>query len=50
MAIASTEFDYIRSLVLERSALVLEPGKEYRTPEGRPIKLAGKATPVRELF
>jgi chemotaxis protein methyltransferase CheR len=29
MAIASIEFDYIRSLVLERSALVLEPGKEY---------------------
>jgi chemotaxis protein methyltransferase CheR len=29
MAIASLEFDYIRSLVLARSALVLEPGKEY---------------------
>ena len=29
MAIASLEFDYIRGLVLERSALVLEPGKEY---------------------
>src|SRR6202140_2554384 len=29
MPIASTEFDYIRSLVLARSALVLEPGKEY---------------------
>src|ERR1700676_875790 len=29
MAIASMEFDYIRSLVLARSALVLEPGKEY---------------------
>src|SRR5580704_2967697 len=29
MAIASLEFDYIRSLVLARSALMLEPGKEY---------------------
>jgi chemotaxis protein methyltransferase CheR len=29
MAIAGIEFDYIRSLVLARSALVLEPGKEY---------------------
>src|SRR5580693_2592875 len=29
MAIASLQFDYIRSLVLARSALVLEPGKEY---------------------
>ncbi|HEV3023600.1 MAG TPA: DUF1501 domain-containing protein, partial [Pirellulales bacterium] len=28
----------------------IEPGKEYRTPEGRPIKLAAKATPVMELF
>jgi chemotaxis protein methyltransferase CheR len=29
MAIAGIEFDYIRRLVLARSALVLEPGKEY---------------------
>jgi chemotaxis protein methyltransferase CheR len=29
MAIAGIEFEYIRSLVLARSALVLEPGKEY---------------------
>src|SRR5258707_6935205 len=29
MAITSSEFDYIRNLVRERSALVLDPGKEY---------------------
>jgi chemotaxis protein methyltransferase CheR len=29
MAIRSAEFEYIRTLVLERSAVVLEPGKEY---------------------
>ncbi|QPJ62959.1 MAG: protein-glutamate O-methyltransferase CheR [Candidatus Nitronauta litoralis] len=29
MAIASADFDYIRKLVLNRSAIVLEPGKEY---------------------
>ena len=29
MAITGTDFDYIRSLVRDRSALVLEPGKEY---------------------
>jgi chemotaxis protein methyltransferase CheR len=29
MPICSAEFDYIRNLVLERSAVVLEPGKEY---------------------
>src|SRR6266853_1864407 len=29
MAIAAREFAYIRDLVRERSALVLEPGKEY---------------------
>lgn len=29
MAIGSSEFDYIRDLVLKHSALVLEPGKEY---------------------
>src|ERR1700688_1183447 len=28
-ALDSTEFEYIRNLVRERSALVLEPGKEY---------------------
>lgn len=29
MKITSRDFDYVRKLVLERSALVLEPGKEY---------------------
>ncbi len=29
MAIATGDFDYIRKLVLDRSAIVLEPGKEY---------------------
>jgi chemotaxis protein methyltransferase CheR len=29
MAITGTDFDYIRGLVRDRSALVLEPGKEY---------------------
>ncbi len=29
MAIATADFDYIRKLVLDRSAIVLEPGKEY---------------------
>jgi chemotaxis protein methyltransferase CheR len=29
MAITATEFDFIRELVLARSAIVLEPGKEY---------------------
>jgi chemotaxis protein methyltransferase CheR len=29
MAIASATFEYIRRLVLQRSAIVLEPGKEY---------------------
>jgi chemotaxis protein methyltransferase CheR len=29
MAITGTEFNYIRNLVREQSALVLEPGKEY---------------------
>lgn len=29
MAITGTDFDYIRNLVRDRSALVLEPGKEY---------------------
>ncbi len=29
MAIATTDFDYVRDLVRRRSAIVLEPGKEY---------------------
>ena len=29
MPIAAAEFDYLRRLVMERSAIVLEPGKEY---------------------
>lgn len=29
MKITNRDFDYVRKLVLERSALVLEPGKEY---------------------
>lgn len=29
MALAGSDFDYIRDLVRERSALVLDPGKEY---------------------
>ena len=29
MALSSTSFDYLRNLVLQRSAIVLEPGKEY---------------------
>ncbi len=29
MGIATGDFDYIRKLVLDRSAIVLEPGKEY---------------------
>jgi chemotaxis protein methyltransferase CheR len=29
MAITATEFNFIRTLVRERSAIVLEPGKEY---------------------
>jgi chemotaxis protein methyltransferase CheR len=28
-AVSSTDFDYIRTLVRDRSAIVLEPGKEY---------------------
>src|SRR5215472_3174106 len=29
MVIAEQDFEYIRRLLLERSAIVLEPGKEY---------------------
>ncbi|HNE00209.1 MAG TPA: hypothetical protein PLQ18_00775, partial [Plasticicumulans sp.] len=27
--LTATDFDYVRRLVLERSAILLEPGKEY---------------------
>ena len=39
MAIATPEFDYLRQLVMERSAIVLEPGKEYLA-ESRLLSLA----------
>jgi uncharacterized protein (DUF1501 family) len=32
------------------SACGIDPAKTYRTPAGRPIKLAGKGKPVEELF
>ena len=42
MSIGAVEFDYIRKLVRERSAIVLEPGKEYLA-ESRLMPLAREA-------
>ncbi|MCA9482712.1 MAG: protein-glutamate O-methyltransferase CheR [Nitrospina sp.] len=41
MAISTGDFDFIRKLVLERSAIVLEPGKEYLV-ESRMLPLLHK--------
>ena len=54
MAITATDFDYVRDLVLKRSAIVLEPGKEYLVetrllPVARAEGLGGIADLVRTL-
>jgi chemotaxis protein methyltransferase CheR len=51
MAINGSEFNYIRNLVRERSALVLEPGKEYLV-ESRLLLLARRegVASVQELL
>ena len=42
MSLATTDFDYIRGIVRQRSAIVLEPGKEYLV-ESRLIPVAREA-------